>query len=125
MSVCSFYKSSYEREYGRKSIKKSESESHLVVSDSLQPHGLHIYSPWNSPGQNTGVGGLFPFPGNLPNPGIKPRSPALRADSLPAEPSGKPSIKELGQISCLNYESILGSLCTAQWLLHDRSCETK
>ena len=35
MSVSSFYKSSYEREYGRKSIKKSESESRLVVSDSL------------------------------------------------------------------------------------------
>ena len=29
------------------------SESHSVMSDSLQPHGL--YSPWNSPGQNTGV----------------------------------------------------------------------
>ena len=42
-------------------------ESHLVVSDSLQPHGL--YSPWNSPGQNTGVGshsllqGIFPTQG--------------------------------------------------------------
>ena len=32
---------------------KSESESRSVVSDSLQPHGL--YSPWNSPGQDTGV----------------------------------------------------------------------
>ena len=32
-------------------------ESHSVMSDSLQPHGL--YSPWNSPGQNTGVGGCF------------------------------------------------------------------
>ena len=32
----------------------SESESRWVVSDSLQPHGLN--SPWNSPGQNTGVG---------------------------------------------------------------------
>ena len=28
----------------------------------------------------------FPSPGDLPNPGIKPRSPALQADSLPAEP---------------------------------------
>ena len=37
---------------------KSESESCSVMSDSLQPHGL--YSPWNSPGQNTGVGSL-PF----------------------------------------------------------------
>ena len=33
----------------------------------------------------------FPSPGDLPNPGIKPRSPELRADSLPSEPSGKPS----------------------------------
>ena len=32
----------------------------------------------------------FPSPGDLPDPGIKPRSPALRADALPSEPSGKP-----------------------------------
>ena len=32
----------------------------------------------------------FPFPGDLPNPGIKPRSPTLQAGSLPAEPQGKP-----------------------------------
>ena len=32
----------------------------------------------------------FPSPGDLPNPGIKPRSPALQAYSLPAEPQGKP-----------------------------------
>ena len=32
----------------------------------------------------------FPPPGDLPNPGIKPRSPTLKADSLPAEPPGKP-----------------------------------
>ena len=31
----------------------------------------------------------FPSPGGLPNPGIKPRSPALQADSLPSEPPGK------------------------------------
>ena len=33
----------------------------------------------------------FPSPGNLPNPGIKPGSPALQADSLPSEPPGKPT----------------------------------
>ena len=33
----------------------------------------------------------FPSPGDLPNPGIEPRSPALQVDSLPAEPNGKPS----------------------------------
>ena len=34
----------------------------------------------------------WPFPSleDLPNPGIKPRSPTLQADSLPAEPPGKP-----------------------------------
>ena len=46
-------------------------------------------NPWNSPGQITGVGSLFPSPENLPNPGIEPRSPSLQVDSLPAEPQGK------------------------------------
>ena len=32
----------------------------------------------------------FPSPGDLPNPGIKPRSPALQAGSLPTELSEKP-----------------------------------
>ena len=31
----------------------------------------------------------FPSPGDLPNPGIDPRSPALQADTLPSEPPGK------------------------------------
>ena len=133
------------------------------MSDSLPPHGL--YSPWNSPGWNTGVGSLshsrgssqpraqtqvsriaggfftswatreahyttmkwsevkllscvrlfetpwtvahqappsmgfsrqeywsglpFPSPRDLPNPGIKPTSPALQADALTSEPPGK------------------------------------
>ena len=76
-------------------------ESHSVMSDSLQPHGLH--SPWNSPGQNTGVGSLSLLQGNLdlPNPGIKPRSPTLRADSLPAETQGKPKNTGVGSLSFL------------------------
>ena len=40
------------------------SESRSVVSDSLWPHGLH--SPWNSSGQNTGVGSLSFFQGIIP-----------------------------------------------------------
>ena len=32
----------------------------------------------------------FPSPGDLPDPGIEPRSPALQADSLPPELPGKP-----------------------------------
>ena len=54
--------------------KRKESEHPSVVSDSLRPHGL--YSPWNSQGQNTGVGslsllqGIFPTVGS--NPGLLP-----------------------------------------------------
>ena len=54
-------------------VVQSESESHPVMSDSLRPHGL--YSPWNSLGQNTGVGilsllqGIFPTQGS--NPGLR------------------------------------------------------
>ena len=33
----------------------------------------------------------FPSPGDLPDPGMEPGSPALQADSLPSEPPGKPS----------------------------------
>ena len=40
------------------------SESLLVVSDALRSHGL--YSPWNSPGQNTGVGSLSLLQGIFP-----------------------------------------------------------
>ena len=70
---------------------KVKMKSSPVVSDSLQPPGL--YSPWNSPGQNTGVGSRSVLQGNLPNPGIKLRSPAFQADFLQSEPPGKP--KEL------------------------------
>ena len=38
---------------------------------------------------------LFPFPGNLPDPGIGPESPELQANALPSEPPGKPrSVKK-------------------------------
>ena len=36
-----------------------------------------------------------PPPGNLPNPGIKPGSAALQADSLPSEPRGKPQCRPI------------------------------
>ena len=32
----------------------------------------------------------FPSPGDLPDPGMQPGTPALQADSLPSEPPGKP-----------------------------------
>ena len=34
----------------------------------------------------------FPSPGDLPDPGVEPGSPALQADALPSEPPGKPNV---------------------------------
>ena len=45
----------------------SESERRSVVSDCLRPHGP--YSPWNSPGQDTGVGSLSLLQGIFPTQG--------------------------------------------------------
>ena len=63
----------YQLGYGASLVAQWKwSESLSVISDSLRPHGLH--SPWNSPGQNTGVGSLsllqeiFPTQGS--NPGL-------------------------------------------------------
>ena len=44
----------------------------------------------------------FPSPGDLPNPGIAPRFPALQADSWPAEPQGKPENTGVGSLSLLH-----------------------
>ena len=38
----------------------------------------------------------FPSPGDLPNPGIEPGSPALQADALTSEPPGKPLVEVVG-----------------------------
>ena len=53
-----------------------ESESGSVLSNSLQPYGL--YSPWNSPGQNTAVGGLSLLQGLFPTQGSNPSLPHCR-----------------------------------------------
>ena len=47
---------------------KCDSESHSVVPNSLQPHGL--YSPWNSPGQNTGMGSFSLLQWVFPTQGL-------------------------------------------------------
>ena len=40
----------------------------------------------------------FPSPGNLPNPGLEPGSPALQAESSSSEPPGKPFISEVKKL---------------------------
>ena len=69
----------------------NESESRSVMSDSFEiPWTVACQAPlsMNFSRQEYWYGLPCPPPGDLPNPGIKPRSPALQADSLPSEPPG-------------------------------------
>ena len=75
---------------------QSESESLSVVSNSLRPHGL--YSPWNSPGQNTGVGSLL-----------------LLQEIFPTQESN-PSLLHCGRI--LYQLSHKGSPRTLEWVVY-------
>ena len=72
-------------------LHESESVNRSVVSDSLRPHVAH-QAPLSMQfsRQEYWSGLAFPPPGDVPHPGIKPRSPALQADSLPSQPPGKP-----------------------------------
>ena len=70
------------------------------------------------PGQESWSGLPFPSPGDLPNSGIKPRSPALQADSLPAKPQGKPKNTGVGSLSLL--QRIFPTQKSNQGLLHCR-----
>ena len=54
-------------------LPESGNETRSVISDSLWPHGL--YSPWNSPGQDTGVGSLSLLQEILPTQGSNPNLP--------------------------------------------------
>ena len=68
------------------------SESHSVVSNSLQLHGL--YSPWNSPGQNTRVGSLSLLLGIFPTQGLNPGLPHCRQILYQLSHKGSPRILE-------------------------------
>ena len=71
---------------------ESESESHSFLSESLEPHGLS--SPWNSPGQNTGVSSLSLLQGNFPTQGMNPGFPHCRPILNQLSHKGSPRILE-------------------------------
>ena len=57
----------------------------------------------------------FPSPADLPDPGIKPGSPALQADALPSEPPGKPCCRprQNWEVSTFVFGSC--SICLDFW----------
>ena len=67
----------------------------------------------------------FPPPGDLPNPGTEPRSPALQVDALPAQPQGKPKNIEVGFLSLLQRifqtQELNQGLLNCRWILYQLS----
>ena len=70
-----------------------ESENHSVMSDSLRPQGLY-YGPWNSLGQNTGVGSLSLLQGIFLIQGSNPGLPHCRKILYQLNLKGSPRILE-------------------------------
>ena len=98
------------------------SESHSAASNSLWPHGL--YSPWNSPGQNTGVDTFFR---GSSQPRDQAQVSTLQADSLPAEPQGKPKNTGVGSLSLLQWifptQELNQDLLHCRWILYQLSSQ--
>ena len=101
----------------------SEMKWNSVVSDSLWPHGL--YSPWNSLGQNTGVGslsrlqGIFPTQGSNPSPHIAGRffyhlshkgSPFFTRVGPNFEVLGSMKRNDTSSFTCMGQD-LISSLC--------------
>ena len=67
----------------------------------------------------------FPFPRDLPNPGMEPRSPTLQVDSLPAEPQGKPKHTGMGRLSLFQQifltQKLDWDLPHCRWILYQLS----
>ena len=97
--------------------------SHSVVSDSLWPQGLQparLLCPWGFSRQEMSSARV------APNSGIKHRSPALQADSLPSESPGKPKNTRVGSLSLLqgNFpaQGLNQGLLLCRWILYQLSC---
>ena len=86
-----------------------ESESRLVLSDSLWPHGL--YSPWNSPGQNTGVDSPSLLQRIFPTQGSNPGLPHGRQILYQLSHQGSPRILEW-----VTYPFSRGSSFPRNWI---------
>ena len=95
---------------GAVNVKVAQSPLTLCNPWTIQPMEFSRSEYWS--------GLPCPSPGDLPNPGIEPRSPALQADSLPAEPLGKPN--QLDKASVLQSQrwELFGSQCSKTLRLH-------
>ena len=102
-------------------MRKDEHESEVAQSfapfsdpTDCSPPGFSIMA-FSRPEYWSGL--PFPSPGDLPDPGIEPRSPAFQADTLTSEPPGKPMVisetKETPVILCIKpvYNTVDSLVC--------------
>ena len=104
-------------------LKVKVTRSSPTLCDPTEP----LYSPWHSPGQNTGVGSLSLLQGIFPTQGLNPGLPHCRRIFLPAEPQGKSKNTGVGSLSLLQQifptqESNWG-LLHCRWILYQLSYE--
>ena len=99
--------------------------SRSVLSDSLRPHGLkptRLLWPWGFSRQEYWSRLPCLPPGDLPNPEIEPRSPALQVGSLPSEPPGKPKNTGVDSLSLLQgifpTQELNQGLLPCRWILY-------
>ena len=97
----------------------TQSCSTLCNPVDCSPPGSSVHGDF--PGNNNWSGFSCPPPGDLSNPGIKPRSPALQADSLWSEPSEKPIHTQVhantGEIRLNDVYSLAKSLINVNFLV--------
>ena len=99
----------------------------ITQSDSSTPKTIpaKLLCPWGFSRQEYWGGLPVPSLGDLPNPGIEPRSPTLQVDTLPAKPQGKPKNIGVDSLSLLQWifstqESNWG-LLHCRWILYQLS----
>ena len=92
------------------------SESRSAMSDSLLPDGL--YSLWDSPGQNTGVGSCSLLQGIFPMQGLNPDLPQYRQILYQLSHQRSP----LYHVNVCNSVQTLPSLCAALWTCEFANC---
>ena len=100
----------------------------VIVSLSFSRVQLFV-TPWTEePGRLQSMGILQarilewlpgPPPGDLPNPGIKPRSPPFQADSLPAEPLGEAPCSPTTILISIPHSWTLA--CCPHWSIYSQS----
>ena len=110
--------------YSDGKMKVKVTQSCPTLCDPMETRGVSCLAPLSfgeSPGKKTEMGCHALLQGNLPNPGIEPRSSTLQADSS-AEPPGEPKNTGMGSLSLLQWifltQELNWGLLHCKWILY-------